>query len=197
MLFPLEERKYTYADYLSWQEDERVEIIDGIPYYTYGGEIVKGASAMQATPSQAHQIILGEIFLQLRIFLSGKPCRAYLAPFAVRLNAADNGDTTVEPDIIVVCDSSKVFKRGINGAPDLVVEILLPSTSRKDRHIKFNKYQQAGVRECWIVDPDTKLVEVSVLENSRYFTSVYSDTETIPVTVLPGCQIVLSEVFIE
>jgi len=194
-----ENREYTYADYLSWDESERIEIIDGIPYHTYGGQIVEGAPVMQATPSSAHQSISMELSRQLANFLKGKPCKAFAAPFTVRLEALedDRDGTAVEPDIVVVCDHSKLDDKGCKGAPDMVVEIISPSTARKDRIIKFNKYQQAGVREYWIVDPDTKGVQVCILENGRYVTYMYADTDTAPVTVLPGCNISLPDVFAE
>lgn len=197
MSLPQENRKYTYADYLSWPEDERIEIIDGVPYHTYGGQIIEGAPIMQATPNRAHQEVSGELFARLHEHLRGKPCKVYAAPFAVRLNADDNDDTTLEPDIIVVCDKSKLDEKGCKGTPDMVVEILSPSTARKDRIIKFQKYQQAGVREYWIIDPDTKSLQTCVLENGRYFVTVYTDTDTAPVTVLPGCTISLQDVFAE
>jgi len=197
MPLPQENRKYTYADYLSWPENERIEIIDGIPYHTYGGQITEGAPVMQAAPARVHQEISGEVFRQLANFLKDKSCKVYAAPFAVRLNADDSDDTVLEPDITVVCDKSKLDEKGCKGAPDVVVEILSPSTGRKDRMIKFQKYQQAGVREYWIVDPDTKTVQVCILEGGRYFTSVHADTDTAPVTVLPGCTINLYEVFAE
>lgn len=189
-----EKRKYTYTDYLSWPEDERIEIIDGVPYHTYGGPIIEGAPVMQAAPSRAHQEISVEMVRQLANFLKGKPCKVYSAPFAVRLN---EDETVLEPDIAVVCDSSKLNDKGCKGAPDLVVEILSPSTARKDRMVKLQRYQQAGVREYWIVDPDTKTVQVCILENGRYFVTAYADNDTAPVKVLDGCSIDLREVFSE
>jgi Uma2 family endonuclease len=110
----------------------------------------------------------------------------------------DNSDDTVlEPDISVICDPSKLDARGCNGAPDLVIEILSPSTARHDRIVKFRKYQEAGVREYWTVDPDTKTVQVFILDDGRYIASTYDDTDTAPISVLPGCEIKLSDVFAE
>jgi Uma2 family endonuclease len=121
---------YTYADYLEWDEGERTELIDGEAF-------------MLAAPDLTHQIISGELYDQIKQFLKGKSCRPFFAPVSVRLHpAADNSDDTVlEPDIIVVCDPSKLDKHGCTGAPDLVVEILSPSTARHDKVVKFNKYQ--------------------------------------------------------
>ena len=137
MALPAEKERYTFADVLTWGEDERIEIIDG------------EAVMMAPPPSSEHQEISGGLFWQLRYYLRGKKCKVYAAPFAVRLfeksgDAPEDVDTVVEPDISVICDTSKVDKRGCKGAPDMVVEILSPSTRRHDRLTKFNLYQRAG-----------------------------------------------------
>jgi Uma2 family endonuclease len=173
---------YTYEDWLAWDEDVRAEIIDGELY-------------MLAAPLQKHQEISFEISGQLRNFLKGKPCKAFHAPFGVRLSEEE--DTVLEPDIIVVCDSGKLDGKVCNGAPDLVVEILSPSTARLDKALKFNKYQNAGVREYWIVDPDTETVQAFVLDNGRYYGTAYVGDGVAPISVLPGCEIILKDVFAE
>jgi Uma2 family endonuclease len=175
---------YTYVDFLALDESKHCEIIDG--------EIV-----MLATPDRFHQEISRNLFIQIAEFLKGKPCQPYYAPFAVRLNPMEDGsdDTVLEPDIVVVCDPAKLDKQGCKGAPDLVIEIISPSTARKDKVVKLNKYQNAGVREYWIVEPDTKTVLVCVLDNGRYIFSSYDDTGKAPVSVLPPCQIDLGSVF--
>jgi Uma2 family endonuclease len=177
-----EQPYYTYADYLEWDEGERYEIIDGEAY-------------MMAPPSRFHQEISGNLYYALRSFLEGKTCKAYTAPFSVRLfPAADKSDdTVVEPDIAVVCDSAKLDDRGCNGPPDMVIEILSSSTARYDRIVKFNKYREAGVREYWIVDPEEKVVSAYVLQDGQYTAANYD--ETAPVTVLPGCEIDLKTIF--
>jgi len=185
MPMPQQNERYTYADYCTWDDSERWELIEGIPY------------AMSPAPSQHHQEISGELHLQLATFLKGKPCKVFHAPFDVRLNVDDEDDTVVQPDLLVVCDHSKLDGKCCRGAPDLVIEILSPSTARHDRMVKMQQYQQAGVREYWIVDPDTKTVQVCILENGRYFVTAYADTDTAPVAVLPGCEINLSDVFAE
>ena len=175
-------RKYTYEDYLNRDDDIRFELIDGVIY-------------MLATPVQVHQEIAGEIHGQLWSFLKGKPCKVFMAPFGVRLNA-DSGDNTIlEPDLFVVCDLKKLDGKSCVGAPDLVVEVLSPSTSKKDRTLKFDKYRQAGVRELWIADPGDKTVSVYVLRDGEYIVRHYDDSGTIPVHVLEGCNIVLADVF--
>jgi Uma2 family endonuclease len=177
---------YTYADFLEWDEGDRGELLDGEFF-------------MFAAPSTEHQRVLMELAYQIKDFLKGKSCKVFPAPFAVRLNPlADNSDDTVlEPDIVVVCDSSKLDKRGCNGAPDLVVEISSQSTARYDKVEKFRRYQAAGVREYWIVDPDSKTVQACVLEKGRYILSSYDDTSPAPVAILPGCRIDLETVFAE
>jgi Uma2 family endonuclease len=181
-----ENPRYTWSDYLTWDENVRVELVDG------------EAFAM-APPSGPHQGVITELVYRIRGFLEGKHCKVYHAPYAVRLNPReDGGDGTVlEPDIVVVCDPAKRDKQGCKGAPDLVIEVLSPSTVRHDRIGKFRKYQQAGVREYWIVDPETQSVQACVLENDRYVTSMYDETDTVAITVLPGCRISLKDIFAE
>ena len=176
------DKRYTYADYASWDTDERYELIDGVPY-------------LMAPPLRVHQAISSELHGQLWDFLRDKPCKVYAAPIGVRLNANSEDNTVVEPDIVVVCDPSKLDDKGIVGAPDLVIEITSPSSGRHDRLLKFDRYLRAGVREYWIVDPDTKTVSVNVLKNGEYVHRAYGDT--IPVHVLDGCEISLSGVFPE
>ena len=181
MGLPEKKQYYTYADYLTWDDDERWELIDGVPY-------------AMASPSTTHQRICGELYGQLWQFLKGKPCEVFIAPYDVRLNATEEDDTVVQPDL-VVCDDAKIDDKGCNGAPDMVIEILSPSTAAHDRFRKFITYQNAGIREYWIVDPDYRTVQVHILENGRYFIKIYGETETIPVHILDGCEINLSGVF--
>jgi Uma2 family endonuclease len=181
-----EPSRYTWTDYLGWDENIRMELVDG------------EAFAM-TPPSGPHQGIITELLYRIRSFLEGKPCKVYPAPYAVRLNPREDGgdDTVFEPDIVVICDPAKLDKHGCKGAPDLVIEVLSPSSIRHDRIVKFRKYQQAGVREYWIVDGETQSIQACVLENGRYVTSVYDETDTAPVTVLPGCRINLKDIFTE
>lgn len=180
-----EDKGYTYADYCVWDDGERWELIEGVPY------------AMSPAPTPAHQGISGNIHNQLYNFLKDKPCKLFTAPFDVRLNADDDDNTVVQPDLVVICDRSKIDDKGCSGAPDMVIEILSPSTVRHDRIVKLELYRHAGVREYWIVDPDTKTAQVCTLENGRYFVKGYTDADTAPVSVLPGCEINLRDVFAE
>ena len=111
----------------------------------------------------------------------------------------DNNEnvTVVQPDLVIVCDESKLNETGCKGAPDMVVEILSPSTSRYDRTYKFNAYKKAGIREYWVVDPETKTLAVHILKDDDYITHAYLDEETAAVHVLDGCTINLPEVFEE
>jgi Uma2 family endonuclease len=134
---------------------------------------------------------------QIRHFLRNGTAEVFVAPYSVRLCPAEDlsDDTVLEPDIIVICDSSKIDHRGCNGAPDMVVEILSPSTARYDRSVKLRKYQEAGVKEYWIADPDTKSLTKHLLENGVYTPAEYGSAAKVPVSVLPGCVIDLLDVF--
>jgi len=174
---------YTYADYAKWDDDRRWELIDGEAY------------AMSA-PSAMHQSMLVELGRQFANFLVGKQCKVFVAPFDVCLNAkGDKDDTVVQPDLVVICDRSKLNEKWYNGAPDLIIEITSPSSSRTDRIKKLNKYLQAGVREYWIADPEGKGVTVHILDNGKYIVSAYDETESISVNVLEDCIINLTDVF--
>jgi len=175
---------YTYSDYLTWDDDQRWELIDGVPY-------------MMSAPNRMHQELLGNLHLQFGNFLKGKPCKVYPAAFDVRLNADTLDNTVVQPDLVIVCDLSKLDDAGCKGAPDMVIEILSPSTSRYDRTIKFNTYLKSGIREYWVVDPETKTLAVHILKGGDYVTHPYLDEDTVPVHVLEGCIVDLSEVFEE
>ena len=174
--------RYTYADYCSWNDEKRYELIDGIPYAL-------------AAPSRSHQKTSMQISSIINNYLAGKPCEVFAAPFDVRLNADTLDDTVVQPDILVVCDESKLNEKGCIGAPDMVVEIISPSTSMRDRVLKLNRYLLAGVREYWIVDPDDMTVMVHILKNGEYVINAYGGDDEIPVHVLKGCVINMAEVF--
>ncbi|MCM1149411.1 MAG: Uma2 family endonuclease [Butyricicoccus sp.] len=190
MALPAEKERYTFADVLSWEENDRVELIDGAAY-------------MMAPPSRIHQEISMALAAQLYNFLEGKKCKVYPAPFAVRLfekdgEAPEDVDTMVEPDISVICEKSKLDEHGCKGAPDLVIEILSPSTRRHDRLVKLNLYQRAGVREYWIVNPEEKTVQVFTQDGGFLrLTEDYGCGDIAKVNALNGCFIELSRVFAE
>jgi len=177
-----DETLHTYADYLGWPEDVRYELIDGVAYL------------MAPAPDLAHQDVAGEIYYQLRQALAGKPCRAYVAPVDVRLPKAGERDelidTVVQPDVLVVCDEDRLDRRGVRGAPDLVVEVLSPSTAGHDQVRKRRVYERAGVREYWLVHPTDRVVTVYRLGADGYGKpDVQELAGTTPVGILPGVEI--------
>jgi len=174
--------RYTYADYLTWGDGVRYELIDGVAY-------------AMTSPSTVHQRVSRKLTLKIGNFLEGKVCELFVAPSDVRLNHDKGDDTVVQPDLLVVCDKSKLDDRGCLGAPDLVIEILSASTARFDMLVKFQKYLNAGVREYWIVDPEEQIVDVFVLEHGKYIGSEYKENGVIESHVLKGCEISLAEVF--
>lgn len=189
---PGKSRKYAYADYLSWPEDERVEIIDGDPY-------------LLAAPSRIHQKVLSELHRQIANFLVGKEYEVYPAPFHVVLDLEENNSNeediqnVFEPDITIVCDTSKLDDAGCKGTPDMIVEVISPSTARHDKIVKFNKYEQAGVKEYWIIEPQEKIVSVFTLQENRRYgrPSLYTNEDRVQVTIFDeliiDLQMVLSE----
>jgi len=185
------DERFTYGDYLTWDDGERWELIDGVPY------------SMSPAPGVAHQRILGRVHFQLFSFLRDKPCQVFLAPFDVRLPEADESDelveTVVQPDLVIICDQSKLDQRGCRGAPDLVVEILSSSTAHHDLKVKFARYERAGVREYWIIDPLGKTTQVfSIASGGGYGRpQVYGCGDMAPVGVIPGLMIDLAEIFAE
>lgn len=151
-------KRYTYADYLTWQFDEMVELIRGRVF------------KMSPAPSRAHQKVLGELFLQIGNYLKGKSCQIYVAPFDVRLPLPEHKQTphkigtVVQPDLCIICDPTKLDEQGCNGAPDWIIEILSPATSQKDFTEKYDIYQFAGVSEYWVVHPHEATVLIYTLD---------------------------------
>lgn len=191
MALPAENIRCSYADYLAWEEDRRMELLEGNP-------------VMLASPSRVHQEIEAELVRQLGNYLADKKrCRVYPGPFAVRLFEAageppEEVDTVVEPDVTVVCDPAKLDDRGCKGAPDFVIEILSPSTRRNDRLTKFDLYQRAGVREYWIVSPEERAVQVFLRQgDSLKPREYYQREDPARVEVLENCTIDLTAVFPE
>ncbi len=189
---PLPSRKqqtFAYRDYLSWPENYRVELLDGAVF------------DMSPEPSRRHQQVSGELFKQIAVFLTGKPCEVYSAPFDVRLPDEEEADdevrTVVQPDILVVCDESKLDERGCRGAPDVVVEVVSPATAARDQIYKVRVYEKAGVREYWIVHPVDNLITVRRLSPSGNYDvpKLIEGKGALEVGVLPGLVIDLDAVF--
>jgi Uma2 family endonuclease len=179
---------YTYADYLKWKIDERIEL--------FRGRILK-----LSAPNLSHQNISGNLYFHIRSFLSDKKCKVFAAPFDVRLPVQnrkrdDEVTTVVQPDLCVICDLEKLDARGCCGAPDLCVEILSPGNSRKEVQLKFEIYEEAGVLEYWIVNPEEQNLLIYTLTNGKYIGSKpYAPGEVVTSTVLPGLQINLEDIF--
>jgi len=183
-------KRYTYADYLTWVDDKRRELINGF------------VNLMTPAPARLHQKVSGYIFNKLYNYLSDKKCEVYSAPFDVRLHK--NGEKTddkiydvVQPDITVVCDPEKLDDRGCIGAPDLIVEILSPSTSKRDLSDKYKLYEQSGVKEYWIARPNENTIQKFVLNKERQyeFKGTFTEDTTISPDVLPDLQIDINNVF--
>lgn len=155
-------KKYSYADYLVWKIKERVELFKGI------------IAEMSPAPNPTHQRVLRELFTVFELFFSNHKCELFFAPIDVRLlnkNKSTNDNkiyTVVQPDLIVVCDEDKIDERGCLGAPDLVVEILSPGNSNKEMNIKYELYEEAGVKEYWMIHPTERQLLIYVLENGKF-----------------------------
>jgi Uma2 family endonuclease len=180
------EKGQTYADYKAWELDE------GERY-----ELVGGAAYAMSAPNDFHQAIVAELTRQFGNFLHGKPCKVRPSPYDVRLffKEDESDDTVVQPDLSVICDEQKRGYEGGRGAPNLIVEVLSPSNTSEEYVRKFNLYLEAGVQEYWVVAPESKTVQVFVLENGLYKGAVYNSTATVPSTVLAGFSVTLTDVF--
>ena len=174
---------HTYADYLTWSDEERDELIDGVAY-------VKEPPA----PSRSHQEVVGELFLQIRLALDGKPYRTYVAPFDVRLpksgEADDRIDTVVQPDVLVVGDLEKLDERGMRGAPDWIAEVLSPSTASHDQVLKVPVYERAGVLEVWLIHPIDRTLTIYRLKDGHYGRPTILELQgRTAISVIPGVSI--------
>ena len=180
---------YTYADYLQWKIEERIEL--------FKGRILK-----LSAPNRFHQQVSGALFFAIRLFLKNKKCKVYSAPFDVRLpvhnKKKDNEVTTVvQPDICVICDETKLDDRGCCGAPDLVIEILSPGNSQKEVRFKYDIYEEAGVLEYWLVNPVEQNLIVYSLDESAKFSGgkMYASGDIIHSTSINGLSIDMNEIF--
>ncbi len=188
MALPKEQANgYTYGDYKSWPDDERWELIDGVAWN------------MSPAPSPGHQTILGGLFRKLSDITDRTGCTTFIAPFDVRLpdgaaQSEDDTPTVVQPDISVFCDPSRLDDKGAHAAPDLVVEILSPSTGYKDQTDKLSLYERHGVREYWVVNGDAGWVMVYRIQpDGRYGKpDYYRRDESIRSDVLAGAEIAAS-----
>ncbi|MBI4649526.1 MAG: Uma2 family endonuclease [Bacteroidia bacterium] len=188
---------YTYADYLTWNDGKRYEL--------YNGRVKE----MTPAPASRHQSILGNIFADIKFFLRKmvvkNKCKVFVAPFDVRLpKSGDDTDddkiyTVVQPDIVVVCDPAKIDERGCIGTPDLIVEVISPSSSKNDLDYKYRLYEKAGVPEYWIVFPNDKTLTVCLLDKKRKYgvKELYSYEDKVKVRTFKGLEIDLKDIFAE
>lgn len=176
---------YTYTDYLLWKFSEKIELLKG--------RILK----MSPAPSTKHQRIAYKLTGKFYVNFIKEQCNVFPAPFDVRLPKKGETEiyTVVQPDLCVVCDESKLDERGCLGAPDLVVEILSPGNSKKEMKDKFEIYQEAGVREYWLVYPLDEMVLINVLEDGGYHTQNPIVDDWVTSRIFPELKIHTDEIF--
>ncbi|MFW0716866.1 Uma2 family endonuclease [Pedobacter sp. N23S346] len=180
---------YSYANYLNWLFQDRVELIKG--------KVFK----MSPAPSSIHQEIVGNIFRKIGNFLEKKPCKVFVAPFDVRFYKEDKQDlaiqTVLQPDICVICDKNKIDYKGCIGAPDLVVEILSPGNTKVELLHKYHVYQEFGVKEYWVVSQSDQNILIYTLNEHGKFqpSKIFTLSEKITSSVLPGFELALDDVF--
>jgi Uma2 family endonuclease len=182
---------YTYADYLSWRFKEAVELI-------------RGRWLKMSAPSRRHQSISWNLTFTIASHFKNHPCVAYAAPFDVRLpdkrkSHIANRDilTVVQPDICIICDLQKLDDKGCIGAPDLVVEILSPGNSTKEMRLKKDLYEENGIREYWIFDPERETVHQFHLTDAGTYSParIYINEDTLDCVIFPDLHISLAEIF--
>ena len=180
---------YTYADYLQWKFEERLEL--------FRGKIFK-----LSAPNTKHQVIAGNLFVAAKLFLAKQKCRVFIAPFDVRLPVKNRKKdtevtTVVQPDICIVCDETKIDARGCCGDPDLVIEILSPGNSHKEVKLKYDLYEEAGVKEYWIIYPEEESLAVFILNEKELYdgATLYAGKDKVHSKAIPGLIIDLKDIF--
>lgn len=181
------EGRYTYADYLKWTIEERLELI-------------KGKIFRMSAPNRLHQKLLGKLYVPFALFLEKQKCQVYLAPFDVRLPRKSKDDkdviTVVQPDLCVVCDESKLDFKGCIGAPDIVVEILSPGNNAKEMRNKYEVYEESGVKEYWMLFPDEQMLHIYLHDGQQFQpTKGRVAGDVITSAVLPGFELDLTRLF--
>jgi len=193
-LEPGQTRPYTYEDYITWEGSWELAYGRKMARNGYTGTVAMAGAFIP------HNIVRGELELQLRLYLKGKKCRLFSENFDVKLKVDEydeNAELTFQPDILIVCDPSKIADgKKCVGAPDFIIEVLSPSSSKRDKTCKRRSYEKAGVREYWIADPSNMNVDVYILEDGKLsYTATYGNKDHIPVHIFEDCSINLEEVF--
>lgn len=181
---------YSYADYIKWRFEERIELLRGKIF------------PMTPAPNVRHQRVAGNLYYHIRTHFSAKECQLFPAPFDVRLynrqksiKASKEIYTVVQPDLCVICDTTKLDKQGCNGAPELVIEILSPGNSRREMNEKFELYQEAGVQEYWLVEPAEEIVLVYVLNEQERYIGLKPATDFVDSPLFPDLKISVENIF--
>ena len=174
-------KRFTYADYIAWPNDERWELIDGEAY------------SMAPAPTTRHQNIVYNVSFILKSKLLNKSCRPFVVPTDVVFSEHD----VVQPDVFVVCDEKKITEANIQGSPDLIIEVLSPATALKDKREKKTLYEKYGVKEYTILDPVAQYVERFLLEEGGLYGKgeIFGPKETLPLVSLKEIEIPLWEIF--
>ncbi|WP_051585746.1 Uma2 family endonuclease [Caldanaerobius polysaccharolyticus] len=188
---PEKQKRYTYGDYLKWDEKNRYEIIDGFPHFL-------------ASPSVLHQITVGNIYFKFKEYLNDKMCKVFTAPLDVLFPQREDikeedVDVVVQPDVFIVCDENKIENgKNCKGPPDMIVEVLSPATASRDFITKRNLYERAGVKEYWIASPEEKnIVVFRIDENMKYnLYGIYDEDSVVDVGILPDLSIAVREIFV-
>lgn len=185
---------YSYADYLLWQFEERVELI-------------KGKIMAMTAPNLKHQRYSGRLAYRIQRFLESKKCELFIAPFDVKLYdhrkahlPDDKAYSVVQPDLCVICDKAKLTEKGCDGAPDWIIEILSPSNSKREMRFKYDLYEESGVTEYWLVYPYEQAVYQFVLnaQTEKYeLKGMYANDDMATPFLFPELKIDLAEVFAE
>ena len=183
-------KTYSYADYLKWRFEERVELIKGRIF------------EMSPSPARKHQRVSGVFHGELYKFLDNKTCQVYSAPFDVRLTPRKNDKTNkihtvVQPDLCVICDTSKLDDKGGIGAPDWVIEILSPGNSQKEMKNKFEVYEENGVREYWLADPTNEVIFVYILNKDGKYIGLhpFALEDKITSHIFPDFELNVADIF--
>ncbi|MEZ4963549.1 MAG: Uma2 family endonuclease [Saprospiraceae bacterium] len=183
-------KSYTYADYLQWKFEERLELNKG--------KIFK----MPPAPSMRHQRVSGHLFRELSWWLKNKSCHVFAAPFDVRLSKKGKKDeqiqTVVQPDLCVICDDAKLDDRGCIGSPDIIIEILSPGNTKKEMRYKFRLYEENKVAEYWVVFAAEELIQIYRLNEQHKYVAddPYVPGDEISSPLLPGFILNVEEVFV-